>query len=76
MTLTPAYGRDYKNKQAVLEAFLGNNDFILRQVGNRWDGKPINKSDLAATMTTVVKLRYDKLTKVIVLTLKEGKWTA
>ena len=63
ITLTPAYGRDYKNKKEVLAAFEAGNDFILNDITSRWDGKPCKKSDLP---TGQVRIRYDKQRRVLV----------
>jgi len=46
MTLTPAYGRDYKSKKAVLADWEAGKDFIIADIMSKWDGKPANKSDL------------------------------
>jgi hypothetical protein len=61
MTLTPAYGRDYKSKKAVLADWEAGKDFIIADITSRWDGKPANKSDLAGE---TVMLRYDGLRKI------------
>jgi len=65
MTLTPAYGRDYKSKAAVLAAWNANKDFIIADVFSRWSGKPANKSDLAAAGEVGIIIRYDNLRKVV-----------
>ena len=69
MTLTPAYGRDYKSKKAVLDDFEADKDFIINDVRDRWDGKPVNKSQLKESGTKSVSIRYQKQTKVIVVSL-------
>jgi len=63
MTIIPAYGRDYKNKQEVMADFNANKDFIIQDVTSRWDGKPINKSDLTGSVT----IRYGNLRKVLIV---------
>ena len=62
-TLTPAYGRDYQSKKAVLAAFNAGNDFVYNCITSPYDGKVCNKADLGGAE---VKIRYSKLTKVIV----------
>ncbi len=66
MTLTPAYGRDYTSAKAVLADFHANKDFIINDFTSRYDGKPCNLGDLRGAGTKSVKLRYARLTKVIV----------
>lgn len=61
MTLTPAYGRDYKSAKAAKEDFNADKDFIVRDFFSPWDGKPVNKSQLKGTTVT---LRFDKDRKV------------
>lgn len=57
-SLTPAYGRDYKNKKEVLEAFNSEKDFILQP-----EGAYINKQQIATGVT--VNIRYNKLRSVL-----------
>ena len=65
MTLTPAYGFDYKSAKAVTEAFNSNVDFILRDPFSRWDGKPTNKEQI--NKGTRVSIRYRRLTRQVSL---------
>lgn len=60
MTLTPAYGRDYKSKAAVLKDFHENKDFIQQP-----DGRPINKEQVTAG--TLLQFRYGKLRKTFII---------
>ncbi len=64
-TLTPAYGRDYKSKRAVLADWNAGKDFVYNDVRSPWDGKYANKADLKGQ---TVRLRYDRLRKLIVVT--------
>jgi len=66
ITLTPAYGRDYKNKQQVTEAWQDGYDFIVNQWGHKYDGKPVRRAQLDG-IERQVKIRYGNLRKVIVL---------
>jgi hypothetical protein len=61
--IVPAYGRDYTTLAALKEDYDANKDFIIRDVSNRWDGKPCNKSDIEAQGITEVWVRFDKLTE-------------
>ena len=69
MTLTPAYGRDYKSKAAVLADFDADKDFLVADFSSPWDGKPVNKSQLVSEGFTVANVRYARLTKVAVVNL-------
>jgi len=64
VTVTPAYGRDYKSSAKALEDWYGGKDFILQDVQSPWDGKPINFSD-AADAGLRVKIRYANNQKVV-----------
>jgi hypothetical protein len=63
-TLIPAYGRDYTSASKLKDDFNANKDFILKDISSPYDGKYINKQDLNGEQ---VKLRYSKLTKLIVI---------
>lgn len=67
MTLTPAYGRDYRSKKAVQADLDADLDFIIADFGHRYEGKPVNKSQLIETGVKQVNVRYSKLRKVAVL---------
>ena len=67
-TLTPAYGRDYKNKKDVLTDFDNNKDFIINDMFSPYNGKYCNKSDIKNTYKSV-KIRYNKLQKIIIVRL-------
>ena len=68
ITLTPAYNRDYKNKQAVIADWQSNKDFIFNDITSPYDQKPINLQDVKNLLAPVtIKIRYQKLTKLIVI---------
>lgn len=54
ITLTPAYGRDYKSKKAILEDFNNERDFILEP-----EGQYINKQQI--TWSCTINFRYKQL---------------
>ena len=60
ITLTPAYGRDYKTAKAAKADYAAGKDFVIAQFGHPYDGKPANKADMAGTPVT---LRFDNLRK-------------
>lgn len=62
-TVTPAYGRDYKTAKAAKADWADNKDFIINDMFNPYDGKPINKSDADRSKITIL-IRFNKLTKV------------
>ena len=68
VTVTPAYGRDYKSKKAAIDDFNAGKDFILQDFMSRWDGKPASKADLASQYD-VVNIRYKRNTMVAVVRL-------
>ena len=68
-TLTPAYGRDYKSKKAVLADFNADKDFILADISSQWDGKPCNRSGLLASGVRAVNIRYKSLRQICVVKL-------
>jgi len=67
LTLTPAYGRDYKSKKAVMEAFLSGKDFVVQPRGcyaNLWN----------LSVGDQITIRYKQLRQVTVFAItKEMK---
>lgn len=67
MTITPAYGRDYKSAKDATYAFNHNRDFIVAGFnleGNMNDnGRTVNKQDLKKGNR--VTIRYARLTKIV-----------
>jgi hypothetical protein len=62
-TLTPAYGREYTSKRAVLADYNAGKDFISQP-----DGRYANIDTMAACLATHIKIRYGKrLEKVMVV---------
>ena len=67
MTLTPAYGRDYKSQKEVMADVEANKDFIIRDITSPLDGKPASPSDFKGQ---TVQIRYGRsLAKVMVVNL-------
>ena len=67
MTLTPAYGRDYRSKAAVLKDWDDDKDFVVNDVFS--GGMYMNRSDAVNAKMLSVNIRYDKLRKIIVVKL-------
>ena len=68
MTLTPAYGRDYKSAKAVKADFDANKDFVVADMFSG-SGRYANKQDLPAGSS--VNIRYNKLRDVVVIKVKK-----
>lgn len=66
-TLTPAYGRDYKSKAAVIADLNAGKDFTAQPMG-----RYINLPQLVEAYATTINVRYQRLTKVTVLRIKDG----
>ena len=64
ITLTPAYGRDYKSKAAVLEDWNAAKDFIINDFQSPWDGRPMNKD---SNEHGLVAFRFGQLRKVFTM---------
>jgi hypothetical protein len=72
LTLTPAYGRDYKSKKAVIEAWNAGKDF---EIANPGFPSYINREDADndPAMYTV-SIRYKGLTRSIIARKADGGW--
>ena len=66
LTVTPAYGRDYKTKKEVLEAWEQGKDFAIASVFD--GGGYINKEDARPGMT--INIRYKRATQIAVVKIK------
>ena len=69
ITLTPAYGRDYKSKKALQVDWDANKDFTICDISCPDDGRYANKSDLIQAGYNEVNIRYKRLTNVAVIEL-------
>ena len=65
LTLTPAYGRDYKSKATVLADCLTGKDFKIA------GGPYTSIRDVIQFPGEQFRIRYDKLRKVLILKVKE-----
>lgn len=71
--LIPAYGRDYETPTEVRKDFEDNKDFIISDISDRFDGKYVNREQMA--VGDAVFVRYGNLRKVLALiVLDEGQW--
>lgn len=62
VTVTPAYGRDYKSAKAALADWMANKDFRIATYGPD-DGRYINREQVPSSWK--VNIRYSNLTKVV-----------
>lgn len=63
MTLTPAYGRDYKSKKEILSDLLAGKDFIVHEPhGSTY----INLAGLRAAEVVEINVRYRAMRSVSV----------
>jgi hypothetical protein len=65
LTLTPAYGRDYKSAKAVKEDWEANKDFIIDM--GPYDGMSVNKQDAPKG---IYHICYNKLTQICAIMAK------
>ena len=63
LTVTPAYGRDYKSAKAAIVDWQAGNDFVICCFGHPGDGRYINKAQ-ADDEGASVRIRYKKLTQI------------
>jgi len=64
MTVTPAYGRDYKSAIDAKAAWNSGKDFIIQDITSRWDGSYINKQDADGNGVKVM-IRYNSLRNIV-----------
>ena len=70
ITITPAYGRDYKSKKAAVADFEAGKDFVVADVTHEHFGRYCNKEDLRRDGVARVNIRYKRLTMVAVHEVK------
>ena len=68
MTLTPAYGRDYKNKAEAIADWESDKDFMAHTFNAQGY---INKSQAEKTLPkgTTLQIRYKKQTQIVIVTI-------
>lgn len=65
VTITPAYGRDYKSQKEVLAAWNENRDFIIEDFMHPDCGRYVNKEEAKSSPGTTWNIRYSKNSKVL-----------
>lgn len=68
MIVVPAYGRDYKSRKEVKEAWESGKDFLIQDISSPDDGRYVNIEDVPDG--TSLQIRYKKLTQVLILKSK------
>lgn len=69
LTVVPAYGRDYKSKKEVMQAWSEGKDFLVDcMMRPELDGKYLNKDD--APKGATLNVRYLRQTRVCVIKVK------
>lgn len=68
-TVTPAYGRDYKNRAEALAAWVKGDDFINATQHITGGGTYMSERDCDHA-----KIRHDQLQKAFVVRRVNGKW--
>lgn len=66
LTVTPAYGRDYRTAKAAKADWEKGNDFLVSDIMDPYDGKPINKQD-ADSAGLEITIRFHRLEKLTVV---------
>lgn len=70
LTLTPAYGRDYKSKAKLMADWEAGKDFLVTDMHSPDNGRYLNLPDLKQYGgVTHLHFRYNKLTQVHVVKL-------
>jgi len=67
LTLTPAYGRDYKSQKEVKTAWETGADFIIADMFHKDCGRYINLEDAQKGGIPAVCIRFANLRKIAVI---------
>ena len=75
LTISGAYGRDYKSKAAILEDWHAGKDFVIRTFGPD-DGRYINCGDAELNSHYAFQVRYksDRNVAVIKYHAAHARW--
>lgn len=71
LTVVPAYGRDYTNGKEAVKDWEAGKNFIVSNVFDRYDGKPINKADALRAGIREVMIRYMQDRRTVLVAVKE-----
>ena len=70
LTVSNAYGRDFKNKAQILEHYNSNKDF--QNLDPMVSGAIINKQDAKRFKVGYLRVRYNNLRDVQIIDVKKG----
>lgn len=70
ITVVPAYGRDYKTAKAASADWAQGKDFLVSNVFDPADGKPINLEDAQNAGLDQVTIRFHACAKLCVVKVK------
>ena len=70
LTVSNAYGRDFKNKSQILEHYNSNKDFQNLDVLT--SGAIVNKEDAKRYKVGYLRVRYNNLKDVQIIDVKKG----
>ena len=70
LTVSNAYGRDFKSKREILEHYNSNKDF--QNLDPLVKGAIINKQDAERFKVGYLRVRYNNLRNVQIIDIKKG----
>ena len=70
LTVSAAYGRDFKSKKEILNYWNSNKDF--QNLGVNCYGSLINKQDAKRFKVGYLRVRYNNLRDVQIIDIKKG----
>lgn len=71
LTITPAYGRDYKSRDSVIADLRAGKDFIVQDISSSDFGRYINLEAMRACSIAQVRVRHAGLRRVSVINVSE-----
>lgn len=67
LTVSPAYGRDYRTAKAAKADWEAGKDFLVQDMSSKWDGKPINLEDARTAGIQEINIRFRQMASVVVV---------
>ena len=71
LTVSNAYGRDFKSKREILEHYSSNKDFQNLGINQ---GAYVNKKDAKKFKVAFLNVRYNNLMKIAVIDVSKDKF--
>jgi hypothetical protein len=71
LTIVPAYGRDYKSLETVINDLRANRDFIVHDIGSTEFGRYVNLAAMRDVGIHQVRVRHGGLRRVSVINIDE-----